>query len=50
MKGAVMAKRKPLTATTLVKMASRAIFGSVRRSMVVPNKKRIVTNWKKDDQ
>lgn len=44
-----MSKKKGITATTLVKMTSRAIFGSVRGSQVVPNKKRIVQDWRKDE-
>ena len=42
-------KKKKLTATTLAKMTSRNTFaGAVRPALVVPNKKRKPTNWRKE--
>ena len=45
-----MAKQKKLTATTLAKLASRATFGMVRRSSVIPNKKKVVRDWRRDEE
>lgn len=43
-----MKKQKKLTATTLAKMSSRATFGVVRGSQVVPNKRKRERDWRKE--